>query len=209
MYISQGPRYNNSRATNPQFLAGAVWFAVSHAARVFVYEGLPNGTTPGVANYANIAPFFLNETFPPNWFRRGNPLTLLSVFEEVGALFLQNPRELGGNEGLSNFVPLDIDLGSETPAQIGCLILENFLDLAPGQIQPTIVNNLELYIAFVKGTVAPFLVGDGYFNCDFTNFVKPSASAGVDSSRSKSSSGSPVNGAYPSIGVIQPDSQPS
>jgi hypothetical protein len=207
--MSQGLRYHNSRATNPQFLAGAAWFAVSHAARVFVYEGLPNGTTPGVANYANIAPFFLNETFPPNWFRRGNPLTLVSAFEETGTLFLQSPRELGGNEGLNNFVPLDIDLRSETPTQINFLILENFLDLAPGQIQLTIINNLELYTAFVKGIVAPFFVGDGYFNCVVTNFVKPSASAGVDSSGSKSSSGSPVNDAYPGIGVIQPDSQPS
>jgi hypothetical protein len=133
----------------------------------------------------------------------------VSAFEEAGAIFLQNPRALGGNEGLNNFVPLDIDLGSETPAQIGCFILENFLDLAPGQIQPTIVNNRKLYTSFVKGIVAPFFVGDGYFNCNVTNFVKLSARAGVDSSGSKSTSGSPVNGAYPSIGVIQPDLQPS
>jgi len=124
-------------------------------------------------------------------------------------MFLSNPRELGGNEGLNNFIPVGLDLTSQTPAQIGCFILENILGLAPGQIQPTIVNNLELYTAFLQGVVAPFFVDDGYFNCDVTNFVKPSASAGVDSSGSNSSSGSPVNGAYPGIGVIQPDPQPS
>ena len=61
----------------------------------------------------------------------------------------------------------------------------------------------------VQGTVVPFFVNDGYFNCNLTNFVKPSAPAGVDQSGSQSSSGSPINGAYPGIGVIAPDSQPS
>ena len=170
---------------------------VSHAARVFVYEGLANGTENGRADYASVAPFFLNETFPNNWYRRGDPFTLPAAFE------------VGGNEGLNNFIPLDVDLGSKTPAQLGCFILENFLDLAPGQIQPTVVNNLDLFTGFVKGIVAPFFINDGYFNCDVTNFVKPSASAGVDQSGSESSSGSPVDGAYPGIGVIEPDSQPS
>jgi hypothetical protein len=162
-----------------------------------------------VANYANVAPFFLNETFPPNWYRRGDPFSIVSAFEEAGALFLQNPREIGGNEGLNNFIPLDVDLGSQTPAQVGCFILENILDLAPGQIQPTVVNNLDIYTSFVKGIIAPFFINDGFFNCDVTNFVKPSVNASVDSTGSKSSSGSPVNGAYPGIGVIKPDSQPS
>ena len=62
-----GLRYDNSRNTNPQFLAGVAWFAVSHAERVFVYEGLPNGTTQDVADYANVAPFFLDERFPEDW----------------------------------------------------------------------------------------------------------------------------------------------
>lgn len=133
------------------------WDPVSHAARVFVYEGLANGTTPGVANYANVAPFFLNETFPPYWYRRGDPLTLPAAFQEAGALFLQNPRELGGNEGLNNFIPLNVDLGSQTPAQVGCFILENFLDLAPGQIQTTVVDNFDVFSGFVKG-VSCFLL---------------------------------------------------
>ena len=127
------------------------FLVVSHAERVFVYEGLANGTTPAVANYANVAPFFLNETFPENWYRRGDPFTLPAAFEEAGAMFLSNPREIGGNEGLNNFIPLGFDLTSQTPAQIGCFILENILDLAPNQIQPTIVNNLDLFTGFVKG----------------------------------------------------------
>ncbi|KAL9084904.1 MAG: hypothetical protein Q9165_007857 [Trypethelium subeluteriae] len=209
--FEKGLRYDYSRETNPEFLAGVAWFAVSHAERVFVYEGLANGTVTGSgdANYANIAPFFLNETFPPEWFRRGVPLPLAGAFAEAAALFLANPRELGGNEGLGNFVPLDTNITSLTPAELGCFLLENFLDLAPNQIQPTVVNNLDTFSGFVKGIVAPFFIDDGYFNCNVTSFVEPSASAGVNQTGSQSSSGSPVNGAYPGIGVIAPDSEPS
>ena len=106
-------------------------------------------------------------------------------------------------------MPLSTDLTTQTPAQLGCFLLENFFDLAPGQIQPAVADNLALFEGFVKGTVVPFFINDGYFNCNLTSFVAPSASAGVDQSGSKSSSGSPVNGAYPGIGVIAPDSEPS
>ncbi|KAI9685854.1 MAG: hypothetical protein M1822_004132 [Bathelium mastoideum] len=206
-----GLRYDYSRETNPEFLAGVAWFAVSHAERVFVYEGLANGTATGAgdAGFDNIAPFFLNETFPPAWFRRGIPFPLPSALEEAAALFLANPRELGGNEGIGNFVPLSTNITSLTPAELGCFLLENFLDIAPGQIQPAVVDNLDTFTGFVKGIVAPFFIDDGYFNCDVQNFTMPSDSAGVNSTGSQSSSGSPVNGAYPGIGVIAPDSEPS
>ena len=127
---------------------------------------------------------------------------------EAGALFLQNPREPGANEGLNNFVPLGLDLSSQTPAQLGCFIIENILDLAPDQFKPAIANNYDLVQGFVQGMILPFFVGDGFFNCDVQSFARPSASAG-EYQGSVSSSGSPVNGSYPGIGVIAPDSQPS
>lgn len=176
---------------------------------MFVYQGLPNGTNQDVADYQNIAPFFLNETFPDNWFRRGEPFTLVSTLVEALDLFLQEPRELGGNEGLNNFVPLELDLSTKTPAQLGCFLLENIFDIVPDQVQPAIAANFELFSAFVKGIIAPFFTDDGYFNCDISSFVEPSPNAGIDSNGSVSSSGSPVNGAYPGIGVIAPGSEPS
>ena len=124
-------------------------------------------------------------------------------------MFLSNPRQLGGNEGLDNFVPLATDISSLTPAEFGCFLLENIFDVSPNQLQPAVYDNFELFQGFFQGIVAPFFVGDGYFNCNLTNFVKPSASAGVNETGSVSSSGSPVNGAYPGIGVIAPDSEPS
>ena len=176
---------------------------------MFVYEGLPNGTTPDVADYANIAPFFLNETFPEGWYRRGDPWTLPFTVEEAGRLFLNNPRELGANEGLGNFVPLGLNVTEETPAQIVCFAIENFFDLAPNQPQTTIANNLEIFTGFLKGIILPFVRDDGYFNCDFSKFVAPSPKAGEDDDGSFSASGSPVNGAYPGIGFIKPHSNPS
>ena len=100
-----------------------------------------------------MAPFFLNETFPDNWYRRGVPLALPVAFEQAAEMFLANPRALGGNQGVGNFVPLDLstDLSTASPAQIGCFILENLLDVAPGQLDPTIYNNFKLYTGFIKG----------------------------------------------------------
>lgn len=71
-------------------------------------------------------------------------------------MFLANPRALGGNQGVGNFVPLDLstDLSTASPAQIGCFILENILDVALGQLDPTIYNNFELYTGFIKGKAA-------------------------------------------------------
>lgn len=52
-----------SRATNPEYSNGAN-FIFNGATRALTLRPLPNGTTPDVADWANIAPFFLNETFP-------------------------------------------------------------------------------------------------------------------------------------------------
>ena len=148
--IDNGYRYDISRETNPDFLAGVAWFLVSHAERVFVYEGLANGTT-GIPDYNSVAPFFLNESFPENWYRRGVPFTLPGALNEALELFLTNPRDLGGNEGLGNFVPLGLNFTADTPQQLGCFILENILDVAPNQLDPVIYNNFELYTGFIKG----------------------------------------------------------
>lgn len=207
-----GFRYDLSRETNPDFYAGVIWFAVSHAERVFVYEGFANGTTQS-ADYDSIAPFFLNETFPPNWYRRATPFTIPQAFGEAGALFLANPRDLGSNQGsASNFVPLpgleNFTAIAQDPSELGCFLLENILDITPGQVSETIQNNFDIYEGFVKGVVAPFFTDDGFFNCNITDFARPGQSAG-STPQGSSASGSPVNGAYPGIGVIKPDSEPS
>lgn len=100
--------FNTARSTNPVFNGGAKQFAVSLAERAFVYRALPNGTTPTLANFANIAPFFLNETFPRAWFRRATPYGLANLAPDLVDLYTGNPTPIGANEGLNNFVPGDI-----------------------------------------------------------------------------------------------------
>ncbi|KZF18932.1 hypothetical protein L228DRAFT_271566 [Xylona heveae TC161] len=212
--LDNGNRYDYSRETNPDFFAGGIWFAVSHAERVFVYEGLANGTTQSDANYANVAPFFLNDTFPEYWYRRGEPFSLPAAFAEAAALFLANPRQPGGNQGLGNFVPLDgQNISALSPPELGCFILENVLDIIPNQLDSEASALGQAVLGFTKGAIAPFFVNDGYFNCDLSSFAAPGQNAGVtgntDGTPSEASSGSPVNGAYPGIGVIAPDSEPS
>lgn len=62
--VNQKATYETARATNPNFFAGAKYFAVSLAERAFVFRALPNGTHEETADAANIEPFFLNNTFP-------------------------------------------------------------------------------------------------------------------------------------------------
>lgn len=156
-----------------------------------------------------MAPFFLNETFPENWYRRPEAFTLASTLAEALDLFLLEPRELGANEGLNNFVPLELDLSSKTIPQLGCFLLENILDIVPDDVQPTIVNNFDIFEGFLKGVLAPFFTNDGFFNCPAINFVKPGVRAGQSSGGGFSAHGSPINGAYPGVGIIKPDSTPS
>ncbi|KAF2173833.1 hypothetical protein M409DRAFT_48753 [Zasmidium cellare ATCC 36951] len=198
-------RYDTSRKYNPSFLAGFLWFFVTHVERVFVFSLLPNGTNEGVADYANVAPFFLNETFPPNWYRRATPWNAVQNFGTAAEMFLAAPRELGANVGTGNFIPLGANLTAQTPEDITCFITMNLLDLIPAQLQqPALLGNQDLFQAFWKGVVWPFFVNDGHYNCPIQEFTGPSQSAGVKGNV-YSASGSPVNGKYDGLGYIAPD----
>ena len=139
----------------------------------------------GVADFNNVSPFFLYESFPPNWYRRAIPLTAA----ELVALILQehalapSTLELGTNQqttpGNFTFVPLDSSVSSMSGPQLGCFLLENILALTAGQFSSTTVNNIQIFEAFVAGVLAPFFFNDGYFNCGFTSFAQPGVSAGV------------------------------
>lgn len=54
----------NLKLPTPEFFSGIKQFIVRYTVRVLTYRPLANGTTPDLPNYANIAPFFLEETFP-------------------------------------------------------------------------------------------------------------------------------------------------
>ena len=113
---------------------------------------------------------------------------------DITSLYLGSPVELGANEGLGNFVPLDTNPSAMTPSQIACFVLENILDTGPGFVAPAIVNNYDLVQSFINGAIAPFFTS---YNCDLTSYTVPSASAGEDVTGSPSDDGPVIiNGVY-------------
>ena len=132
---------------------------------MFVFALLPNGTD-NVPDYKNVAPFFLNETFPPNWYRRSTPWTAPQNFPTAFEMYFAAPRELGANVGAGNFVPLGVNITQKNSDDITCLIVMNYLDLVPAQLQqPAFAQNQDLFRGFLKGMVWPFFVNDGHYNC--------------------------------------------
>jgi len=184
--------YQESKDTNPEFDAGAKHLAVSLAERVFIYRALPNGTDETNANYANVAPFYLNETFPPFWFRRGTPYTLPNVADDILALYLAGPTALGSNQGLNNFVPLGTDFGSLTPTEVMCFLEENMLDIVPGQFSTAVTGELSVVEAFVNGAITPFFASEG---CTL-DWTTAGQSAGTTVPGTSAKSGILVDGVY-------------
>ncbi|MCJ1333740.1 hypothetical protein MMC10_010440 [Thelotrema lepadinum] len=199
---NQEATYNTARATNPDFFAGVKYFAVSLAERSFVFRGLPNGTHEETPDSANIEPFFLNNTFPDDWFRRGTPFGLANLAVDLVNLYAGFPFELGMNDGTDSFAPLDIDISSMTPSQVMCLIISSVFDAVPGQIQPALADNIETYSAFVEGAISPFFAP---FECStLTTFTAPSA--GCDECNDPAlSAGNPDD---PDLSGTQPPGEP-
>jgi Peroxidase, family 2 len=190
---NQKSTYEASRATNPNFDAGAKYLAVSLAERAFVYRLLPNGTFQDLADKQNILPFFMNETFPDKWFRRASQYDVDNLGLDIVSLYTAFPFAIGINEGLNNFSPLSPDLET-TPAGIMCFILTNIFDTIPGQLQPSLASSLGTYMTFANAVIAPFFSS---YDCPIGTYAAASSSAGTTSKGSKSASGSPVDGVYP------------
>lgn len=153
-----------------------------------------NISTDTAPDFGNVGPFFLNETFPHNWFRRPTPFPFADFLVDITSLYLGSPVELGVNEGLDNFVPLGTDPSVMTPSQIACFVLENILDEAPGSFSRVVVDNYDIVQGFLNGAVAPFFAN---YNCDLQNYTVPSASAGEETTGSSSDDGPAiVNGVY-------------
>ena len=160
--------YSQSRDTNPYFNAGVKHFVVSLAERVFIFRALPNGTDEGDANFQNVAPFFLNETLPEEWFKRGSAYSVANLATDIVALYGMGPTEIGNNEGLNNFIPLGIDVSQFTPSQMACFIETTLLDLVPGQISPAIADNYDTFVGFFNGVIQPFF---GSFSCNDLSYA--------------------------------------
>ncbi|KAJ8609908.1 hypothetical protein MRB53_038846 [Persea americana] len=171
--------YNEAKNNNPQFDAGIRWLAVTTAERVFIFRALPNGTHPELADYQNVAPFYMNETFPRNWFRRGTAYSLAATGADIANL-LASSSELtvpGSNEGMNNFVPLGVDISNVTASEATCFLATAIFDESPGFLSGALVNHADVVQGFLNGGVLPFFQD---FNCPVTSFGQPGPSAEDD-----------------------------
>ncbi|UZJ55619.1 hypothetical protein CBS101457_004939 [Exobasidium rhododendri] len=117
-----------SRADNPEFTFGGN-FAVVYATRALLSRPLANGTAPNTPDFKNIAPFYLNETFPENWYRLPTTYSLADLLGDIATLFLFKPQLPGTNYN-GGFVPANFTI-PEAPAAIGCLALRLAASAAP------------------------------------------------------------------------------
>ena len=201
--------YQLSRETNPEFDAGPKHLAVTLAERVFIFRALPNGTFLGLADEQNVLPFYLNETFPDDWFRRSTSYNLENVGTDIVALYAMGPTEIGKNQGFSeyrllsivqhvlmttdNFVPATgVDFGTLDSDAATCFLLTSLLDLAPGSFSSAIVDNFDIVKGFMQGAIAPLFAGRG---CTI-NYTKPGGTVGQTTPGSSTSSNYLVNGVY-------------
>lgn len=157
------------------------------ATRALTLRPLPNGTTPDVADWANIAPFFLNETFPEKWYRRPDSYGFVNLLADAADILLFDLQPLGRNEG-NRFVPANVNLPT-APRDLGCAGFSILANAIPGQLAPefTAIGG-----AVIDQILAPVF---GSANCSLKSFNQ----AGLNNTASNQStvtseSGSGVTG---------------
>lgn len=103
---------------------------------------MANGTTPDSPDYNNISPFFLNETFPENWYRRASAYSLADLAAEVLELFAYAPKPFGQNQN-GAFTPFEVQVPTSA-TDLQCFFFAAFLDLVPDQVTPEVnaINEL-------------------------------------------------------------------
>jgi hypothetical protein len=187
--------YNTAIETNPEFQADIRWLILHLFVRVLVSQNFSNGTTSSTPDYQSIAPFFLNETFPNNWYRHDQQLSIpglvSGVVEILSISGAQTP--LGQNEGMNNFIPSGIDPSTFTPTQVACALLEAIMDLIPGQISPEVADNFDLVMEFIDVVVAPLFAS---WDCPVQAWAGPGPDAGDSTPGVSTSENILINGVY-------------
>jgi hypothetical protein len=140
----------------PQFVLDIIGLVITCGTRTFLYSVFPNGTTPSVADYNNIAPIYLNETFPENWYTHSTAFTTAQFAANIVSLIAASPQLVlpGVNQGVNNFAPINLNglnLETLTSTQVLCLISTIILDLVPNLMAPIVVDGVNIIQAFLDG----------------------------------------------------------
>lgn len=160
MNVNAADAIEYSRAVNPEFAMGGN-FAVIYATRALLTYPLANGTDADFPNFDNIAPFYLNETFPDGWYRIPTSYSLADLLGDIGGMFLYSPQPLGANVD-GEFVPLDITI-PDAAEDIGCLGLTLLAGAAPDEVEEVVEAAAEL----VNQIFVPLLSSVG---CDISDY---------------------------------------
>lgn len=175
-----------SRATNPEYSNGGN-FIFNGATRALTLRPLPNGTTPDVADWANIAPFYLNETFPEKWYRRPNSYSFVDLLADAADILLFDLQPLGRNEG-NRFVPIEANLPT-APRDLGCAGFSILANAIPGQLAPEFTA---AGTAVIDQLLSPVF---GSANCSLKSFNQPGLNNNASNQATVTSeSGSGVTG---------------
>jgi len=157
--------YSRDIAEDPdfEFRVGRALTTFSEVA--FVLDLFANGTD-GTLSASALGSIFRNQTFAPNWFRRGSPGTLAVFSQTAGEVMAAHP-----------FLPGASVNGKFTPDVISNFLCEGYADLGSNQLARTL-NNATGILAKNVATLTAAMVKPfaDLANCPM---VKPSGQPGA------------------------------
>ncbi|KAI9704641.1 MAG: hypothetical protein M1820_005389 [Bogoriella megaspora] len=175
-YRSQ--RYDESLNTNPNFYFGPKSLLLYGAAS-FIYQVFPGSNH--APDLDTISTFFgaeydddtdtwthVPERLPSNWTNRATAYTVPEVAGEIFDTFGSNPKPIGGNAGVGNFLAIDSIGGivngslpsNETQADFVCLLYQILTENIPGEVsnEPELPLNA---LTFIISQINPAFANSG------------------------------------------------
>ena len=174
MSLYRSQRYDESKATNPNFYFGPKSLLLFGASS-FLYELMPaaggqpdldtiksffGATPPSSGVLSDPWTFNNHESIPSeSWSPRTDPYTIFLVGEEIIAQYLAYPKLFGGNVGLNNFDAINVGaliqnggLNEEFIQNAGCLLYALLTDNLPSSLTSVITYN-PLTQAFIDARI--------------------------------------------------------
>ena len=179
-------RYQDSKATNPNFFFGPKAILLYGAAS-FLYELFPSHGIDGAPLFFDIGSFYgttnpdangvtsFNNTehIPinpvagqPGWFSRTNPYTIPELLVQVVDLYTAHPVLFGGNVGLNNFDALSFGTAisngqlSTNPQDLLCLLYQLATDDIPDSLSTVLALPSQL-LSFATSKLNPIFADSG------------------------------------------------
>ena len=178
-------RYQNSKATNPNFFFGPK-AVILYGAASFLYELFPSHGPDGPAGFIDIGAFYgttnpdangnvvfnntehipINPTGGPGWFARTDAYNLTALVAQVIKLYTAHPVLFGGNVGVGNFDALSwgsaISNGklSLDEQDILCLLYQLVTDNVPDSISSVLTLPSEV-LNFTTAKLNPIFANSG------------------------------------------------